>query len=331
MSKHTDWQALQAILAQEIDAYLRDLTDVSPAMVSYALVDAGQIPEMRGAFLEQMEIPHARLFDGTKEHKIAKYGPVLIPLDRNANSGQLPVSQLLHSMQYGWTVSWLTSPLNLNDLASHLAGHLNGVLEDGREVLIRYYDPRNLAPFMENVDAKTKTVLLTPIKHWTYWDRNLALHTLEGAGLTNTAGVQSTQIARGTQQAMANAAVPDLIMSNLLADSDPRQFEEWLPHIMYGLIVAYIHNARTYGVSEFQDLYLFVSISINIHPEFHKILPIFVTENKNIISGEITFLDLVLRTDDDQWNNLSESGKEITLDFLATTYNILTTRNRTSE
>jgi hypothetical protein len=331
MSKHTDWQALQAVLAQEIDAYLRDLADVSPAMLSYALVDAGQIPEMRGAFLEQMEIPHAKLFDGTKEHKIAQYGPVLIPLDRNANSGQLPVSQLLHSMQYGWTVSWITSPLDLIDLSKHLAGHLNGVLEDGREVLIRYYDPRNLAPFMENMDAKTKTALLTPIRHWTYWDRNLALSTIDGAGLTDMAGVQSTQIASSMQQAMANAAVPDLIMSNLLADSDPRQFEEWLPHTIYHSIVHLIHNARTYGVSEFQDIYLFVSLSINIHPEFDKLLPIFVSEKKNITLGEITLLELVLGIDDDQWNNLSQTGKKIGVDFLNTTHNILMVRNKKSE
>jgi hypothetical protein len=309
MSKHTDWQALQSILAQEIDAYLRDLADASPDMLSYALVDAGQIPEMRGAFLEQMEIPHARLFDGTKEHKIAQYGPVLIPLDRNANSSQLPVSQLLHSMQYGWTVSWLTSPLDLNDLARHLAGHLNGVLEDGREVLIRYYDPRNLAPFLDHVDSKTKTALLTPITYWTYWERNLVLHTIAGAGLPDVAGARSTQIASCTQQAMANAAIPDLIMSKLLTDSDPDAFSHWLPHALYRTISGLADEARQYGVQEFSDIYLFVSLAMTVHPEFHRLLPMFVCEQKNIAEGITEIMDIVLDVADEEWNDVSDEGE----------------------
>ena len=320
MSKHTDWQALQAILAQEIDAYLRDLTDVSPDMLSYALVDAGQIPEMRGAFLEQMEIPHARLFDGTKEHKIAQYGPVLISLDRNANSGQLPVSQLLHSMQYGWTVSWLTSPLDLNDLTRHLAGHLNGVLEDGREVLIRYYDPRNLAPFLDHVDTRTKTALLAPIKQWRYWDRDFVLRTISGHAQTDLDDIQSTQITSDTQEVMANAAIPDLIMSKLLADSDSDAFDQWLPHTLYRAIADLVNEARRYGVNEFPDIYLFVSLAMTVHPQFHRVLPAFVNEQRQIATGEAVMLDVVLDVTDDEWNDVSDAGKDLRMQLCGTVY-----------
>jgi hypothetical protein len=303
--------ALHAILAREIDAYLAGLVESLPELNSYALVDVGQIPEMRDTYLDRMEIPHAKLFAGTKEHKIAKYGPMLIPLDSKANSSQLPVSQLLHGMQYGWTVSWLTSPLGLEELARHLAGHFNGVFDDGREVLIRYYDPRNLAPFLRSIDANTKTGLLTPIKHWSYWDRDLVLQTISGLGLTDVVDIHNTHIARITQEGMAHAAIPDLIMSKLLIDSDFNAFDDWLPHTLYRAIAELTAEARQYGVQNFADIYLFISLALTVHQEFHRIIPLFITEQKNIKDGKTKLTDLVLEVDDDEWNNASDDGERL--------------------
>jgi len=301
--------ALHAILAQEIDAYLAGLAARSPELHSYALADVGQIPEMRDTYLDRMEIPHAKLFAGTKEHKIAKYGPMLIPLDSNANSSQLPVSQLLHGMQYGWTVSWLTSPLGLEELSKHLAGHFNGVLDDGREVLIRYYDPRNLAPFLENIDGNTKIALLTPIKQWSYWDRDLVLQTVSGLGLSDVAGIQNTEIARVIQEEIANAAIPDLIMSKLLIDSDSNAFNDWLPHTLYRAIAHLTSEARQYGLRDFVDIYLFISLALTVHPEFHRVIPKFLTEQKNVINRTTMMMDMVLDIEDDEWNKASDDGE----------------------
>ena len=303
--------ALHAILAQEIDAYLAGLAATSPELHSYALVDVGQVPEMRDTYLDRMEIPHAKLFAGTKEHKIAKYGPMLIPLDSKANSSQLPVSQLLHGMQYGWTVSWLTSPLGLEELAKHLAGHLNGVFEDGREVLIRYYDPRNLVSFLECVDENTKTALLMPIKKWLYWDRDLILRTISGMGLNNVAGIQSTQIARVIKEGMAHAAIPDLIMSKLLIDSDSNAFDNWLPHTLYCAIAEYTGDARQFGLQDFADIYLFVSLALTVHPEFHRVIQAFLTEQGKIADRTTTIMDLVLEVEDEEWNKASDDGESI--------------------
>lgn len=303
--------ALHAMLAQEIDAYLAGLVGGSPELHSYALVDVGQIPEMRDTYLDRMEIPHVKLFAGTKEHKIAKYGPMLIPLDSKANSSQLPVSQLLHGMQYGWTVSWLTSPLGLEDMARHLAGHFNGVFEDGREVLIRYYDPRNLVPFLESVEVDTKAALLAPISTWTYWDRNLVLQTFTGPGAREVAGIRSTRITDRTKDAMATAAIPDLIMSKLLADSDADAYEEWLPYTLYDTISTMTTKALDYGLQDFADIYLFVSLAMTVHPEFHEQLPALRTERQNITDGTSALLDVMLEVQDDEWNDLSDTAEAV--------------------
>ena len=312
---------LHAILAQEIDAYLAGLAAGSPELHSYALADVGQIPEMRDTYLDRMDIPHAKLFAGTKEHKIAKYGPMLIPLDSNANSSQLPVSQLLHGMQYGWTVSWLTSPLELEDLARHLAGHLNGVFDDGREVLIRYYDPRNLAPFLIHIDAGTKEALLAPINIWTYWDRNLILQTVSGAAQVDVAGVQRTQIMNQTKNAMADSAIPDLVMSKFLADSEAKAYDAWLPHTLYRAISAFAAEARQYGLEEFTDIYLFTSLALTVHPEFYKVISVFRDERKSIVDRKKEIMDLVLDVDDDEWNMAGEAGEKILVGMPIVMYN----------
>lgn len=312
--------ALHAILAREIDAYLAGLVESLPELNSYALVDVGQIPEMRDTYLDRMEIPHAKLFAGTKEHKIAKYGPMLIPLDSKAHSSQLPVSQLLHGMQYGWTVSWLTSPLGLDELARHLAGHFNGVFDDGREVLIRYYDPRNLAPFLESIDADTNAALLGPISTWTYWDRSLVLQTITGPGAHEIAGIRSTRITDRTKDAMANAAIPDLIMSKLLADSDADAYDKWLPHTLSQVISTISMEARDYGLREFADIYLFVSLALTVHPGFHKHISVFSRERRNIADGKSAMLDVVLEVQDEEWNDTSDAGKDLRTRLCDTAY-----------
>ena len=320
MTKYTDWMALQAILSEEIDAYFSALEKQPPELRCYALVDAGQVPEFQDAFLDNLRIAHAKLFAGTRENKIAQYGPILIALHRHASSNRPPVAQLLASMQYGWTVTWLTSPLELAPLARHLAGHLNGILDDGQEALIRYYDPRNLAPFLDHMEPKTRAALLAPVTTWTYWNRALVLQTISGPGRTEVADHQRTHITSATKDAMAAAAIPDLIMSKLLSDSDTDAYADWLPHTLYRQVAALIAEARAYGLQEFADLYLFVTLALTVHPAFHTLLPAFVNEQRQIAAGETAMLDVVLAVTDDEWNDVSDAGHDLRARLCGTAY-----------
>jgi hypothetical protein len=309
MSKQSDWLGLLSILTAQIDAYLIERRNDPPVFNLYALVDAGQIPE---SLRQQIaEVKHEKLFSNTKEYKIEKYGPYLLPLERDANSKQFPMPELLNTMQYGWTVSWLTSKLDLKELAAHFACHLEGELEDGRKTLIRYYDPRVLAPFLEHIDSQTRSSIVSPIGKWTYWDRSLDLQTISGPGKTSVSKNLCTPINACTREAMALASAPDLIMSKLLSDSDTREMYPWLPHTLYRTIFTLATKARQFGLEDIADVYLFVSLAFTVHPDFHLKLAVFLEKQKTIVDGTCTFLDLVSEIPDEEWNDVSEAGTDI--------------------
>lgn len=309
MSRQSDWLGLKSILTAQIDAYFIERRNDPPVFNLYALVDAGQIPD---ALRQQIEgIKSEKVFANTKEHKIEKYGPYLLPLDRSANCKQFPISALLDTMQYGWTVSWLTSKLDLKELSAHLASHLNGELEDGRSTLIRYYDPRVLAAFLEHIDSQTRSSIISPIGKWTYWDRSLDLQTISGHGKTSISEHSCTEIKTCTREAMALASLSDLIMSKLLTDSDATEMYAWLPHTLYQTIFALVTKARQFGLENVADIYLFVSLAFTVHPDFHLKLAVFMEKQKSIIDGTHTLLDLVTEISDEEWNEVSEAGADL--------------------
>ena len=173
---------------------------------------------------------------------------------------------------------------------------------------------------MESVEVDTKAALLAPISTWTYWDRNLVLQSITGPASHEVAGIRSTRITDRTKDAMATAAIPDLIMSKLLADSDADAYEEWLPHSLWLVTSTIATEARDYGLSEFADIYLFVSLAMTVHPEFHKHIAVFSSERKNIAEGKSAMLDVVLEVQDEEWNDTSDAGKNLRTELCNTAY-----------
>lgn len=292
---------------------MRDVTRLfdEPAEIGisihrYALVDAAQVPELRSAAFLARPFPHVSLFSLTQEHGIAKYGPLLILVD--AGPGSDVVRRVVRTMRHGWTVSWLSSPLALNDLADHLAGHLNGELADGRDVLVRYYDPRLLAAFIAHLDEQTKTALLGPICQWAWWDRDLSWMTVQGGNESKSSCITHTKISAVTQEAMAAAAKNDLFNSALLEDSEPDEFSSWLPHTLYHAVCRQLDRAEKLGLKQSADLLLFLSLALRVHPDFFDTLPIFAREKHSLALGETDMATLVLDVIDDDWNLLGRTG-----------------------
>lgn len=290
----------------DVTRFFDEAQDVGIGMYRYALVDAAQVPEFRNARFVARPLRHVSLFSLTQEYGIAKYGPLLIPVD--AGLGSDAVARVVRAMRHGWTVSWLSSALALDDLANHLAGHLNGELADGRDVLVRYYDPRLLAAFFAHLDQQTRTALLGPICKWAWWDRDLSFVIAQGGNGSRSCGITQTTISIGTQEAMAAAANTDLFKSALLEDSDADEFLRWLPHTLYHAVCLQLYRAKKMGLKASADLLLFVSLALRIHPNFFDMLPIFAREKHRLALGEIDMATLVLGVDDDDWDRLGRTG-----------------------
>ncbi|CDG84354.1 DUF4123 domain-containing protein [Janthinobacterium agaricidamnosum] len=274
----------------------------------YALVDAAQVPELHRQKSRALDFPHANLFSLSKEHGIAKYGPLLFPLEAGARSRHPLVALLLQGMRYGWTVSWLSSTLPMDALAKHLAGHLNGMLDDDKDVLLRYYDARLLPAFVQHLPPEASAALLAPVAQWIYWDRQLRLACIEGGRQADSPGVRDTAISAAVQAAMAHAALGDLICSTMYEEADASEFEQWLPHAFYSAVQRKIDQARRFGLKEVADLQLFASLALQVHPDFHQLLSSFQHEQANLASGKISLVDVVHQVPDREWERLGASG-----------------------
>jgi hypothetical protein len=273
----------------------------------FALLDAGQLP--RGSYVEiRKQISGCiDLFALTRENRIAEYGPILIPVYENF--AHPTTAALLRTMRYGWVVSWLSSYLSLDELAEHLAGHLNGNLVDEGDVLIRYYDPRLLPCFLcHNLLTSTKS-LMQPVCHWAWWDRTMNLVVYEGNYGKKSPGVTNTNIREKTRAAMASFALSDFIHAELLKGAENEEFSTWLPHMISNAVFAQIEKARSFGLSLPQDLQLYTSLSLMIHPRFFELSPIFFKNKENIKRGEVDMATLTLAVDDGEWTRLGSSGR----------------------
>jgi hypothetical protein len=306
MGIHPEWPALRDKLTRDAEGFFAEHADSGMAVNFYALVDAAQVPELRSAEFLAAPFEHISLFSLTKEHGIAKYGALLVPLHGGASAPAF--KRLLRSMRHGWTVSWLSSPMDLEALAEHLAGHLNGALADGSDVLVRYYDPRLLPFFLTHLEEEVRSALLAPIARWAWWDRQLDFKAAEGGGADKSPGIKHTDIAAVTQDALAAVAMDELIKSMVLGESEEDEFDDWLPHAFYNAVSVQLCAARAIGLTEVADLQLYVSLAMRVHPDFFELLPAFGAARTELAAGEIGMPAVVLGISDEDWNHLGNTG-----------------------
>lgn len=315
MSKLLDWVALRGKLQADLQDYFARSQRDSQAGFYYALADCGQIPEFQGSGLDKLHASYIRLFSRTTESNIQDFGPVLISIDPGSTQLELPVNALLKAMKHGWTVSWIRSSLPANELANHLINYLDGRFEDGSSVLLRYYDPRLLPEFLSIIGDSYRKALLAPIVEWCFWDRKLGLRVSKGSGLQKIPKVHEVKISELERDLMGRAALPDLIMSNLLEEADESEFAKWLPHALYQAVHIHIEKAQKQGLKDIADLQLFTSLAIGIHPDFHLQIPEFISGLPKLGIEDDSLSDLVLKVPDHHWDALETSGQQALQDL----------------
>jgi len=305
MTITSDWTRLRNKLMRDLSLFFTSCSATEDRLEHYALVDAAQVPEMRSNTRLIERLHGVRLFSLTQEHGIEKYGPILIPLceasDRNIDAS------LISAMRSGWAVSWLGSTLPLMKLAEHLVQYMNGRLADGREVLVRYYDPRVLPVFLEHAEKTLIEGLMAPIAHWAWWDRQMKFTSRVGDRLHFSAKFAEINISQQLQEAFSKRAIEDLIQGMLLEHTDKDEFASWLPQVLYCAVAKHVSAAQQIGLISISNIYLYVSLALRTHPRFFSLLAL---ESKGTCPiTEIDLPQLVLAVIDDDWNILSSDGK----------------------
>jgi len=314
---HADWTqpALRQIFRQALLADARRWLTTKKGqetVAPYALIDAGQLHLTEvdlDALLQKLGLSFEPILRHTPEAQLESVGPYLIDLG-NANEGALEA--IVGLMEYGWTVCFLSSRLPDFKLHTHLRGCLNGLLESGDSVQLRYYDPRVMASLLTIAPQIMRTALLAPLDTLALWDRELGWQITEGK---NSQQFQSEHACFALPDtlisALGRAGEPDLILS-LIVTEDIRQGEldALAPHLQYQIVNDLIRRARQHGLTTQGSIRLFASIGLRTHPLFDEALPHVAQAlaTKDNVAG--SFMCAVATSADSDWVLAHTAGQQ---------------------
>lgn len=138
------------------------LLKTTPGLRLFALVDGVQYTRHHEQPLAPLSSRRA-LFDGTKDAHLAHAGPWLVDV---ALADSAYVAQLVEFEKAAPAVTWLISPMNLDDIANLLIQRLDTRLPDGRTALVRFFDPRVLLGLVEILDGSQREEFFAHIYEW---------------------------------------------------------------------------------------------------------------------------------------------------------------------
>ncbi|MCY1337256.1 hypothetical protein D3C81_950940 [compost metagenome] len=287
--------------------------DAAPA---YALIDAGQL-HLTEADLEALLHKHRLAFEPllrhTPEAQLESVGPYLVPLGNADAHGLGAIAGL---MEYGWPVCFLSSRLPDFKLHSHLRGCLNGRLENGAPVQLRYYDSRVLPPLLATASDQVRGPLLAPLDAVAWWDRALRWQVTKGGNssqfLPDTAAFELSDT---LIEALGSAGEPDLILSLITEENAAvDELGALSPHLQYQIVAELVQRARAHGLTSKAAIHLFCSIGLRVCPTFDQALPGVALALTSLRPKDEAFLEAVDMAPNDQWG---AAGKVGALQFAA--------------
>lgn len=212
------------------------------------------------------------LFDDTPEQSLESAAPLLIAF--TPENREL-VAWLVKLERAQPSVSWLESPYALAALAPMLARRLPCEIDDGKEVVLRFYDPRILLGLPSALTPQQKRYFFAPVHIWTAWEpRRQAYYGIEAEAATaaDTARYAFSPIS-------LTLAQRDQLMyfdKENLYDSIIAHWEETCPDDIDGLsapmlreiAIAAVSRCGSYGIHDAGAQHLFAGLMMTVSPSF---------------------------------------------------------------
>ncbi len=212
------------------------------------------------------------LFEGTPEQDLYSAAPLLIACTQDDRE---LVAWLVGLERLAPSVSWIDSPYGLETLAPMLTRRLACEIDDGQEVVLRFYDPRILLGLPSALTAEQKRYFFAPVTSWTAWEpRRAAYYGIEPEPAT------AEDIARFAHAPISlTLAQRDRLMyfdRENLYDSIVAHWEETCPDDIDGLsapmlreiAIAAVSRCGSYGIHDASAQHLFAGLMMTVSPSF---------------------------------------------------------------
>lgn len=141
---------------------LEELRASNSALQLFTLIDGAQFAAHRGTPI-QSQTGFSSLFAGTQDGALESAGPWLVDIEHVSSDVLMEFAAL---EQAAPAVSWLITVQDLTGLTQLLQLQLDVELPDGRQALLRFWDPRVLFHLAEILDGEQRESFFGHINEW---------------------------------------------------------------------------------------------------------------------------------------------------------------------
>lgn len=207
------------------------------------------------------------LFDCTTESGAYENGPVLFNILPLANTHLRGFLRWLTSCgKYSSCLLFLSSPLDIDQLAQRLRYRLAATLPDGISVLLRYYDGRVFESLMQYLSIEQARTFLGFGSCWWFVDRKGMLQSVRGQCDLKAEDVPLI-LSPAQEAELVHASEPDQV-AELLRAVVPNEYSDLGECNQFEFIVRHMKAARMIGIESTRELALFCSLALVYGEDF---------------------------------------------------------------
>ncbi|GGY55856.1 DUF4123 domain-containing protein [Pseudoduganella albidiflava] len=251
-------------------------SDVDPQIDrAFALIDlAAHDGAFDGLVAQFPTVRWESLFANTPEAHLLSAAPLLIDLDP-AQDNKALVSWLVSKERLSPSVTWIKSRFGLQALAAMLTRRLTCRINDGEEVLLRFYDPRVLLGLPSALTPVQKKFFFAPVVSWTAWEfRRQAYYGIDAepataAEISAFSVMPITLDERQRERLMYydKEALYDSIVTHW-EENSPEAIGDMEPDMVREAAIAAVARCDSYGIHNADDQHLFAGLMMRVSPSF---------------------------------------------------------------
>lgn len=228
----------------------------------YLLADHAGLPCLSRE-LRTNGIDWINLFGDDKRPALTSASPLLIEV--KFSNGRPVKRQFLQWLQengqHSSSVLLMASPLGTQGLAQALSKRVDGILSEGEEIVIRFFDTRVLPKLMGVMKDDERKVWLSIASGWWFTNRDGMTEHIESEYQLHDNLHPPLSLSDDQMSRLLDASEVDQI-AYLLESNVPEQFQIINPVDRYRLLRAKMTTAKELGITKLGDLALYCGLAL---------------------------------------------------------------------
>jgi hypothetical protein len=192
------------------------------------------------------------------------------------------------------------------DLVQALRHFVDVQLDDGTEMVMRFYDPRILPFWLGGLPDVYRRFLGAAISHWIYWTENLEVRVsrLVGSPVDTLQAAFPLRLSAQREADLIDASTPYLVMNRLVSEQPGRLARIPRAH-RYEFIRIQLERARMHGLASLSDLEAYCGLAATLGEQFDSD-PTMKGELLKVSAGA-TFLQVISNLTSSDWQRMREA------------------------